>query len=415
MSALAQIHRPPVAVDRLPPRDALPSSVLYATSARFGGTGLDSTSLEGVLASHRAGILGMGIAYQNRQCEVPGDRVLSLRASPVRLLSFLPSQRYYAAKKKFVDRVSACVLSRGRFDCFHGWSGDALRTLIAARQRGIPSLLDIPTWHRNKGKRKPFVTRSEREARAARGIAAAARRAFDIDRQRMLLEYELADVILVPSERAAETFLDVGVDPGKLVYVARGVDVDRFTPASPPPLFRLTFVGALIRRKGVHHLLEAWHRLRLKDAELVLVGTPHREIQPWLDRFASPTVRVTGFTRDVHRHLRESSAFAFPSECEGAAKAVFEAAATALPLIATRESGDVVVDGENGIIVPPNDPDALAEAIRHLHGHPELLAEMGRRARERVVRHFTWDHYRARLVHAYACARAVGREVPAAP
>jgi len=389
-----------VDLTRPPASGTLPRSLLYATSARIGGTGLDVTSHQGALAAQRAGFLHRMIGYGNQQEEIPSSHIRSLRASPVRLLSFLPSQKYYAAKKWYVDQVAARTLSHGSYDCFHGWSGDCLQTLIAARQKDIPTLIDIPTWHRNKGNRKPFITKSERENRSTHWG-----NAFRVTRQRVLTEYELADVILVPSERAAETFLDVGTPPGKLFYVGRGVDPDHYRPADKPPLFRLVFVGALIRRKGVHHLLKAWKKLALDDAELVLIGNAHSEIREDLKAVGSSSVRVTGFTPHVVGQLRRSTAFVFPSECEGFAKATLEAAACGLPLIATRESGDAVVDGETGLTIPPNDPGALADAIRHLYDHPEKISPMGEAARQRVLEHFTWDHYRARLLKAYVYAR----------
>jgi glycosyltransferase involved in cell wall biosynthesis len=384
--------------------------LLYATSARIGGSGLDSTSLQDILASSRGGFLGEAIGYANCQSEVPRAKIRSLALAPVRALSFLESQRYYAAKKCYVDRVAARRLATGNFDCFHGWSGDCLRSLLVARQRGIPALLNIPTWHRNKGKRKPFVTKSEREARTRRGWKAAT--AFRVSRQRVIAEYELADVILVPSRRSMQTFLDVGTPAEKLAYAGRGVDPERFRPAAPPPRFRLVFVGALIERKGVHYLLRAWKRLALPDAELLLVGTLHDEMKAHLQREASPGVRVAGFSPRVQDVLQTATAFVFPSECEGFAKATLEAAACGLPLIATAESGDAVVDGETGILVPAGDADALAGAIRHLHDHPELHGPMGAAARQRVLDHFTWDHYHQRLRSAYAYAMAA-RAAPA--
>lgn len=409
------IFRPPADPSRTPPADALPRRLLYATSARLGGTGLDATSLQDVLAAHRAGILGEAVGYADQQEEVPHGRIHSLRASPVRLLSCLPSQRYYAAKKWFVDRVAARRLGRGGFDAFHGWSGDCLRTLVTARQLDVPAVLDIPTWHRNKGRRKPFITKSEREIRALGGLRGFQAR-FRVSRQRILTEYELADLILVPSECSARTFLDVGIPPGKLAYVGRGVDVDRFRPADPPDQrFRVAFVGALIRRKGVHHLLHTWKRLALPDAELVLAGTVHPEIRADLDACAGASVRIVGFTAGVDEILRNCRIFAFPSECEGFAKATLEAAACALPLVATKESGDAVVDGVTGLVVPPNDPDALADALRHLHRHPDEAAAMGRAARQRVLDRFTWDHYRARLLHCHAHARSLVGRPPAGP
>lgn len=385
-----------------PGRDALPASLLYATSSGFGGVGLDSTSFEGALASMRSGFLREVVCFANNQREIPRSAVRSLQCHPVRALSCLGSRDYYAAKKKYADWIAARRLRKGGFDCFHGWSGDCFRSLIEARSLGIPSVIDIPTWHRNKGRQKSGETARERSWRLSHRGWRHWRPRLAASRQRLLAEYDLADLILVASRKAAETFLDSGMPAERLWYVARGVDVSRYSPGEPPDVFRLCFVGALIKRKGAHHLLAAWKKLGIKNAELLLVGTVHEEMKPFLSEFADSSVKIAGFSSSVQDHLRRSTAFVFPSECEGSAKVCYEAAACALPQITTRESGDVVVHEHNGLIVPPNDVEALAAAIERFHLHRDEIAEMGRRGRQRVLDYFTWDHYRARLLHAYA-------------
>lgn len=384
----------------VPEASVLPESLLYATSSGLGGTGLNTTSLEGVMASVENGFLKRVMYFENDQKRVPGKYLKSLNWHPVRALSYLESQRYYAAKKRYLSWKAEGELGRGGYDCFHGWSGDSFRALIEARKREVPSLMDIPTWHRNKGKTKSGETRSEREMRLGKKRSWLER--MEISRLEMLAEYDLADLILVPSRKSAETFLAAGVSERKLHYVARGVDVERYRPGVAPEVFRVCFVGALIERKGVHLLLEAWKKLGLKDAELVLVGTVHGEMKKHLESWGTETVKVVGFTLNVQEELRRSSVFVFPSECEGFAKSTLEAAACGLPLIATEESGDAVVDGETGRVIPANDAEALAAALEWAAGNRDALAEMGRRGRERVERCLTWDHYRLRLLDGYA-------------
>ncbi|MCX7868478.1 MAG: glycosyltransferase, partial [Terrimicrobiaceae bacterium] len=69
-------------------------------------------------------------------------------------------------------------------------------------------------------------------------------------------------------------------------------------------------------------------------------------------------------------------------------------------------AGDVVVDGETGWLVPAGDAEALAAALRAAASDIGRLEEMGRRARQRILDHFTWDHFRARLLEAYSAAFA---------
>jgi len=385
------------------PEGALPKRLLYSISARVGGTGLDSVAHQTLIGAERGGFLGRAIAWDNRQRDVPAQKIRSLRWHPVRLLSFLDSPYYYGAKKQYLDWITSRELAAGGYDCFHGWSGDAVRTLRVARRLGIPSLIEIPTWHRNKGKLKPLYTKTEREMLRAPWTQRLLHRLL-VSRQAILEEYDLADVLLVQSTKAAETFLSADIPPEKLFMIERAVDADRFHPGPPPAKFRALFVGALIERKGVHILLEAWRRLALPDAELVLVGTVHDEIKPWLEKFGGPDVQTPGFARDIAELYRSATVHVFPSLCEGSAKVVFEAAASGLAQIMTREAGDFVEDGVTGRVVPAEDVEALAQAIRELHDHPERTAAMGAAARRLVEERYTWDHFRARMLDAYRLA-----------
>jgi glycosyltransferase involved in cell wall biosynthesis len=382
----------------------LPKSVLYSISARLGGSGLDTDAFEAVRGLHEAGILGQAIVYANRQRAVPASRVKSLRWHPVRLLSGLKREHYYGAKKQYLDSVARAELQTGVYDLFHGWSGECLDTLREAHRMHIPSLIEIPTWHRNKGKQKPAVTKTERE-RAAAPWPQSLLNNLLITRQQNIEEYNLATLILVLSHCAADTFRAAGIPDEKLFYLPRGVDIDRFTPAErPPEKFRAIFLGALKKRKGVHTLLEAWHSLKLKNAELVLVGHVHAEIKQYLAHYADGSVRLEGFCEEPEKLLRTATVHIFPSTCEGSAKVTFEAAAAGLPQITTYESGDAVVDGETGCIIPCEDPGALAAAIERLYAAPAECRRMGAAARARMVKLFTWDHFRLRLLEAYRVA-----------
>lgn len=381
----------------------LPKRMLYSIFARIGGSGLDTDAFETLRASYHGGFLGEAVAYDNRQKEIPSRYIHSLRWHPVRLISFVDRPYYYGAKKKYLDWIAARELETGRYDLFHSWSGDCLASLRVARRRGIPSLVEIPTWHRDRGKtvRPPASTAPAKKRKWKERML--------LDRERFIEEYDLADLLIVLSEKAADTFRVQGFPDEKLFYLPRGVDVERFRPGVRPPIFRAVFSGALIERKGIHHLLEAWHRLDLKDAELWLVGSVHAEAKPHLKKFWRDNIRVVGFAKDVERYLGQGTIHVFPSQCEGSAKVTYEAAACGLPQITTREAGDVVTDGVEGIIITPGRVDELAEAILHLYENPDIVARMSIAARQRVVENFTWDHFRARLLEGYERAMLMKR------
>jgi glycosyltransferase involved in cell wall biosynthesis len=385
-----------------------PQRLLYSIFARIGGSGLDTDAFETLRASYRGGFLGKAIAYDNRQKEIPASLIYSLRWHPVRLISFLDRPYYYGAKKKYLDWIASRHLATGRYDLFHSWSGDCLRSLKVAKQRGIPSIVEIPTWHRDGGKEK---IEGSKVGLPPTNVSTSKKwkNRLLLQRKRFIREYDLADLLLVLSEKAARTFRVRGFPEEKLYYLPRGVDVERFKPGPQPAKFRAMFAGALIKRKGIQHVLEAWHRLNLPDAELWLIGFVHEEAKPFLQEFWRDNIRVIGFVHDPENYLREGTIHVFPSQWEGSAKVTYEAAACALPQITTREAGDVVRDGIEGIIVKPGDVGAIATALEHLYRHPEIVQQMGKAARRRVVENFTWDHFRTRLLDAYETAMRMAR------
>ena len=150
-------HRAP------PPRESLPEALLYAIAAPVGGHGLGTTAAFSLRPSAEAGILRGVVAISSDRKWTGRARVRDLAFHPVRLARLLlDSGASMQARKQVVARMAARWIRSGGFDCFHGWSGEALDAFVAARKLGLPCLLDIPTWHRDKGERKPFLTRSDR-------------------------------------------------------------------------------------------------------------------------------------------------------------------------------------------------------------------------------------------------------------
>src|SRR5216684_4541860 len=402
------LNAPPPVRSASPPTRKLPKHLLYSIFARIGGSGLDTDAFETLRASYRGGFLAKAIAYDNRQKEIPASLIHSLRWHPVRLISFFDRPYYYGAKKKYLDWIASQHLATGRYDLFHSWSGDCLRSLKVAKQQGIPSIVEIPTWHRDGGKEKVIRPKTPASSERTSSVEKWKNRLL-LQRKRFIREYELADLLLVLSEKAAKTFRVRGFPEEKLFYLPRGVDVERFKPGERPAKFRAVFAGALIRRKGIQHVLEAWHRLNLPDAELWLIGFVHDEAKPYLKQFWRDNIRVVGFVRDPENYLNQATVHVFPSQWEGSAKVTYEAAACGLPQITTRQAGDVVRDQVEGIIVRPGNVDAIAAALEYFYRHPEMVEQMGGAARQRVVKNFTWDHFRMRLLDAYEVAMRMVR------
>lgn len=158
----------------------------------------------------------------------------------------------------------------------------------------------------------------------------------------------------------------------------------------PADVFRLIAVGRLVRRKGFEHLLAALARLPSR-VRLEVVGDGPRA-GPLEDLAAELGVagRVTwpGFLdrAEILQRMRRADAFVLSSLHEGLGIVVQEAMFAGLPIVATDNGGqtDLVTDGENGLLVPVGDAEAIASAVRTLMEDAELRQTMGRRSRARI-------------------------------
>jgi len=220
-------------------------------------------------------------------------------------------------------------------------------------------------------------------------------------------EFQECDRIVVPDSVGFRSFAQMGY-ANKTAVVAAGVDADLFAPKPiepPAKVFRVCCVGRLEFAKGVAYLLQAWKRLALPHAELVMVGGVLSQMKPFLKTHADSSVRFTGFLppQEVPQWYRASNLSVMPSPNESLAQVLLEAMASGLPTVSTDMAGamDCMQNGKEGLIVPARDVDALADAILWCYQHRDESQAMGRAARARVEREFTLEHYNQRLIALY--------------
>jgi glycosyltransferase involved in cell wall biosynthesis len=206
---------------------------------------------------------------------------------------------------------------------------------------------------------------------------------------------------------------DIAASRIRVMYA--GVDESFFasgTPQKPSDRFSLLFCGYLggpRQVKGLDVLLEAMPTiLATHDVSLQIIGTGERAEQyKAMCRELAIEERVSflGFIEHsrLPPHFSSADLFVLPSRSESFGLVLAEAMASGLPVVSTRVGGipEVVEEGATGLLVPPNDPPALAEAIIELLDDPERMRAMGVRGRERVRQHFTWDKVAERVVGFY--------------
>jgi glycosyltransferase involved in cell wall biosynthesis len=299
----------------------------------------------------------------------------------------------------------------GPCSIFHACTGFCLDCLRAAKRQGAITLVDIGTRHPRAWRQSAI---EECRRFGVHGLEGAAMLTETMLR-RMDREFDACDRILVPSNVSRRSFVDRGLGD-KTMVVTTGVDTQSYSPVNPPflerPLFRACYVGRVQMAKGVAYLLQAWKRLALPGAELLLIGEATSEARSVLNVHASPSVKFVGVLppHEVARCYRESDLFVFPSVSEGLAEVVLEAMATALPVVASDMSGarDCLKHGEEGLIVPARDVDAMAEAILWCHQHRDEARAMGRAARARIESEFTINHYVDRQFALYRDLAGMG-------
>jgi glycosyltransferase involved in cell wall biosynthesis len=303
-----------------------------------------------------------------------------------------------------VVRVSDRLLARWitPTTIFHGRTANCLTSMHVAANQGAVTLVENASRHPQHWK----VSEIEECRRFGMGVIDGSGDLAAPMMQRREQEFQNCDRIVVPSSVARQSFAEMGYGD-KTVVVALGVDTNLFTPrhGDPPPIFRVCYVGRSELAKGIGYLLQAWKRLALPNAELLLVGAVRSQMKSVLKTYADASVRMTGFLEppEVAKHYRESSVFVLPSPNEGFGLVLLEAMASGLPAIGTEMTGaiDCIENGKDGLIVPARNVDALADAILWCYRHPDESWAMGRAARAKVENQFSLEHYNQRVIALY--------------
>lgn len=232
---------------------------------------------------------------------------------------------------------------------------------------------------------------------------------------RLATKQNAARIVLQNRDDASYARESMGID-GEYVRLIRGsgIDAQHFNPqpelkGSP---IRFLILARLLNMKGIAVAIAAFDLLRERDveAELVICGSPdpgnpssisESLIEGWSSK---PHVTFKGQLDDVRPVIESCHVVMLPAlGGEGLPRALLEGAAMGRPLLATDIGGnrEIVVPWETGMLVKPDDPDALAGAIAHMAKHPDDRARWGKAAREKVLGEFSSELIRTQHVALY--------------
>jgi glycosyltransferase involved in cell wall biosynthesis len=228
----------------------------------------------------------------------------------------------------------------------------------------------------------------------------------------------LADRVLTSGESIRALVLAGGVRPEAVRALPAGVDLAAFGPGEPSEALRREFgparpvIGSIAMfrgSKGHQHLLDAFARLgrEFPGAQLLLVGDGLR--RAWVQELArarglADAVRLPGFRRDVADLLRLMDCFVLAStRTEGVPQSLLQAMAVGVPVVASAIGGipEVIVDGQTGLLIPPEDPVALAAGLGAVLRDPAAARQRAQAARALVERRYSRDASVERLLALY--------------
>jgi len=231
-------------------------------------------------------------------------------------------------------------------------------------------------------------------------------------------KYRQVDCFICASEAIRQMVMADGVSADRAVTIHEGIDLDRVAAAPRADLHAELWlphhapivgnVAALVPHKGQRHLIEAAAIVvkRIPDARFVIAG--EGELRPVLERQIKEHrlekhVFLAGFRTDILSVHKAFDVFVMSSVTEGLGTSLLDAMACAKPIVATRAGGmpEVVVDGRTGLLVPPRDHEAMADAIVALLRDEALRKRMGAAGQARVREQFSAERMVQETLSAY--------------
>ena len=341
----------------------------------------------------------------------PGVRVLHIDAGPP---EFVPKENLLSYMPAFGKEVVRLMRRSLAYDVVHAnFFMSGVVGLRLQRQLNLPL---VQTFHALGAVRRLHQKEADK-----------------FPEERIEMERRIACeadcVIAECPQDAADLMQHCGVPASRIAHVPCGVDLDEFTPGDqravrqrlnlPQDEFIVLQLGRLVPRKGVDNVIRAVARLgEGRPWRLLIVGgestEPDETLTPEIGRLravareAGVQGQVTFVGRRDRDQLKDyyqaADVFVTTPWYEPFGITPLESMACGTPVIGAAVGGiqHTVVDGLTGFLVPPNDPELLAQRLEDLRCVPDLGRLMGRAGRVRVRREFTWDGVATKLARIYA-------------
>jgi len=325
----------------------------------------------------------------------------------LRMLSTSQGMKMAWLAKKAIDHHISRTMPHSHI--YMALSGIGLKSGKAAQDRGIAHICVRSASH--------IASQNEllQEEYSMLGLPFIPTEQRMIDREEE--EYAQADIVLVPSSFARQSFVEKGIEPARIRDIPFGVPLSSFKrTCDRDPEFCILYVGNLGVRKGIHYLLQAFKKADIPGATLRLIGNQQPETKTLLERFPVDNVELLGpqFQPEVVNQMSRASVLVLPSIEEGFGMVMSEALACGCPVISSESTGgqDLYTDGVEGFIYKATDVDTLAKRFVQLHDDKTLLDSMSANAAKKAQDIGGWDSYGDKLIPlCVALAKERGHDV----
>jgi glycosyltransferase involved in cell wall biosynthesis len=224
----------------------------------------------------------------------------------------------------------------------------------------------------------------------------------------MMINSPIATRLVVVAQRVREDALAEGVHTERIITIVNGVNIPKVNKADVLRVraelglrdddIILLSVGRLRYQKGHDILLQALPKVLEKFPNAMLLIAGEGVLRQELETEASQLgvakrVKLLGVREDIPMLLSAADLFLFPSRFEGMPNALMEAMGYGLAVVATAVQGvdEMIRDGENGILIPMDDPKAVSDAILRLLNDPDERKRLGRAAQATIEKEYTLD------------------------
>ena len=302
---------------------------------------------------------------------------------------------------RFDLAVSRVLVKRQGLRAVHAYMDTAEQTFLAARQRGIRTIYELPTpyWRFTRD-----MVAAEAECQPQWAMTLPVMDADSEAMQRRDRELQLADVVIVPSELVRDSLILAPPFQAQVLVVPYGcpepVQNSEFkVEILTAPRLRVLYVGSLNQGKGLAYLAEAMTGLE-EVATLTVIGS-RTSVTPCaaLDRVLADHRHRSGLSHEeVLAEMRQHDVLVLPTLYEGLALVLLEAMACGLAVVTTTHSGltGLIREGREGFIVPTRDAAAIHDRLWQLAGDAALLKTM-QQAALAWSREHSWRRYREQL------------------